>query len=532
MTGGMFLNLMGVQNLASAFRHVQSGLQAAPDEISWIITSFIIAEVVMLPLSGWLLRAMSVRWFFVMCAGGFTAASVLCALSWDIGSAIAFRGIQGFFGGGMMPAVFAVMFTHYPREQRDRVSMVVGLFATAASAIGPLMGGVIAETVSWRWIFLANVPIGIAVTLAGALLGRFDTPETGLWRRIDFPGVLLAVLALGPGLVVLEEGRREDWFDSTLVTVLFAVSATAFVLFLVRELTCRNPVVDLRVFRTRNFALGSVIVFAWAIVLFAPAYLLPVFIARVRELDGITIGQMVFVLGTGQFLSGFIALALFQIWPRRVVALVGFLMMGVGTLMQGSMFAGLGFWDTLPAQAVRGLSAQLCFLPILNLALGYLGPDRIKNATGLFNLMMRLGAAVGIGTMNSVLEARIGHHYVHLSEAALRGAREVEHDWFRPLARGLEPVLSDSFPAVRGAFAYVYRVAEREALVLAFNECMFALGVFLLVLAPGTMLLRGLSFRRGNPRGPAPAAETDQAIPSQALRMRAHASSSASSEVA
>ena len=357
MTGGMFLNLMGVQNLAIAFRHIQSGLGAGPDEVSWIITSFLIAEVVMLAMSGWLLRVLSIRWMFTMCAGGFTVGSILCALAWDINSAVAFRAVQGLFGGGIMPCVFSVMFTHYRPEARDRVSMLVGLFATAASALGPILGGFIAESLSWRWIFLSNVPFGIVVTVLGASLGRYDSPETGLWKRADLPGIVLAILVLGPGLIVLEEGRRADWFASDLITSLTAVSAIALLLFLVRELTCKNPVVDLSVFKTRNFALGSAVVFCWGVVLFAPAYLLPVFLARVRLLDSIVIGQMVFVLGAGQFLSGFITLALFRIWPRRIVALVGILMMGTGTLMQGFMFAGPGFWDVFPAQTVRGLAA-------------------------------------------------------------------------------------------------------------------------------------------------------------------------------
>lgn len=492
MTGGMFLNLMGVQSLGSAFRHIQSGLEAGPDEVSWVITSFLIAEVVMLAGSGWLLRAISIRWMFTICAAGFTVGSVLCAAAWDINSMVAFRVIQGLFGGGIMPCVFSVLFTHYRPEARDRVSMLVGLFATAASAIGPIMGGVIAETMSWRWIFLFNVPLGIVVTLLGATLGRYDSPETGLWKKVDLPGIVLAMLALGPGLVVLEEGRREDWFASDLITSLTAVSGLALVLFLIRELTCRNPIVDLSVFKSRNFALGSAIVFCWGIVLFAPGYLLPVFLARVRLLDSIEIGQMVFVLGAGQFFSGFIALALFKIWPRRIVALVGFTMMGTGTVMQGFMFAGPGFWDVFPAQSVRGLAAQLSFLPILNLALGYIGPDRIKNASGLFNLIMRLGAAVGIGSMNSIIEARIQHHYSHLSEVA-RNTVVVSHDWMRMLYRGLEPAVSDSFAAVRGSAAYIYQVAEREALVLAFNESMLGLGIAMLVLAPAALFLKSIA---------------------------------------
>ena len=492
MTGGMFLNLMGVQNLASAFRHIQSGLEASPDEVSWVITSFLIAEVVMLAISGWLLRVLSIRWMFTICAGGFTVGSVLCALAWDINSAVAFRAVQGLFGGGIMPCVFSVMFTHYRPEARDRVSMMVGLFATAASAIGPLLGGYIAETLSWRWIFLANVPFGVAVTLLGATLGRYDSPETGLWKTADLPGIVLAMLVLGPGLVVLEEGRRADWFASDLITALTAVSALALVLFLIRELTCKNPVVDLSVFKTRNFALGSAVVFCWGVVLFAPSYLLPVFLARVRLLDSIAIGQMVFVLGMGQFVSGFLTLALFRIWPRRIVALVGIMVMGTGTVMQGFMFAGPGFWDVFPAQTVRGLAAQLTFLPILNLALGYLGPDRIKNASGLFNLIMRLGAAVGIGGMNSILEARIQHHYTHLSDVA-RNSATVAHDWMRLLYHGLEPVVSDSFAAVRGTASYIYLVAEREALVLAFNESMLGLGAAMLLLAPSVLFLKSIA---------------------------------------
>ena len=492
MTGGMFLNLMGVQNLASAFRHIQSGLEAGPDEVSWVITSFLIAEVVMLAVSGWLLRAISIRWMFTICAGGFTVGSVLCAAAWDINSMVAFRAIQGLFGGGIMPCVFSVLFTHYRPEARDRVSMLVGLFATAASAIGPIMGGVIAETMSWQWIFLFNVPVGIAVTLLGGTLGRYDSPETGLWKKVDMPGIVLAMLTLGPGLVVLEEGRRADWFASDLIMSLTVVSGLALVLFLIRELTCRNPVVDLTVFKSRNFALGSAVVFCWGIVLFAPGYLLPVFLARVRMLDSIEIGQMVFVLGVGQFLSGFIALALFKIWPRRIVALVGFTMMGTGTVMQGFMFAGSGFWDVFPAQSVRGLAAQLSFLPILNLALGYIGPDRIKNASGLFNLIMRLGAAVGIGSMNSILEARIQHHYTHLSDVA-RNTATVSHDWMRMLYHGFEPAVSDSFAAFRGTAAYIYQVAEREAMVLAFNESMLGLGTAMLVLAPAALFLKSIA---------------------------------------
>ena len=177
MTLGMFFNLISVQNIGAAYRHIQGGLGAAPDQVSWVVTSFLIAEVIMLPLSGWLTRAMSTKRFFFMCSIGFTIASILCGLSWSIESMIVFRVLQGFFGGGMMPAMFATLFTIFPKKEHQFVAIMTGVIATAASALGPHMGGWISDEMGWRFVFLVNAPFSLIIGIIVFKLADFDKKE-------------------------------------------------------------------------------------------------------------------------------------------------------------------------------------------------------------------------------------------------------------------------------------------------------------------------------------------------------------------
>ena len=251
MTLGMFFSLISVQNIGAAYRHIQGGLGAAPDQVSWVITSFLIAEVIMLPLSGWLSRAMSLKTFFFMCSMGFSLASIFCGLAWSIESMIFFRVFQGFFGGGMMPAMFSTMFTLYPQKEQQIVAIFTGVIATCAAAFGPHMGGWISDEIGWRFVFLITIPFSFLVGIGVYKLADFDEKEY-LWNKIDFIGIILAALFLGTGLAILEEGRREYWFESTLICILFAIFITSLILFIIRELTTKNPIVDIRVFLNKK----------------------------------------------------------------------------------------------------------------------------------------------------------------------------------------------------------------------------------------------------------------------------------------
>ena len=253
---GMYLGLTNIQIVNSSFKEIQGGLAASSDQISWVLTSALIAEVIMLPLSGWLSRVCSTRWLFTTCLGCFSLASAGCANAWNIESMIVFRALQGFSAGALMPLVFAAVYTVFPPRRQALVMTVMSFCMVTSSAAGPVLGGWITDVASWPFMFWISVPTGFALMIASAFLIRIDKAEPSLARNIDFLGISLAATSLVCLLVVLEEGRRQDWFDSRLILTLTLVSGASAYLFFWRELTCRHPVVDLRAFKNRNFSVG------------------------------------------------------------------------------------------------------------------------------------------------------------------------------------------------------------------------------------------------------------------------------------
>ena len=490
MTLGMFFSLISVQNIGAAYRHIQGGLGAAPDQVSWVITSFLIAEVIMLPLSGWLSRAMSLKTFFFMCSMGFILASIFCGLAWSIESMIFFRVFQGFFGGGMMPAMFSTMFTLYPQKEQQIVAIFTGVIATCAAAFGPHMGGWISDEIGWRFVFLITIPFSFLVGIGVYKLADFDEKEY-LWNKIDFIGIILAALFLGTGLAILEEGRREYWFESTLICILFAIFIISLILFIIRELTTKNPIVDIRVFLNKNFLICTILVFIWGFIIFASQYLLPVYIARVRELDGTTVASMVYIMGFSQVASGFLALVLFKFFNRRTVAFIGFLMLAIGTWMQGFMISEIGPYEIIIPQIIRGLSAQLIFLPLVLLALGDLKEDQIKNASGLYSLMGRLGSAIGIALSNTLFEYKISRNYesfTNLSSQAISKSEII----LNKIKHIIPQYLDNSPENLKMLMQILYKITTNEASAIAFNQIMLLMGVLAFIAAPLIYLVRGL----------------------------------------
>ncbi|PPR27800.1 MAG: Multidrug export protein EmrB [Alphaproteobacteria bacterium MarineAlpha9_Bin2] len=490
MTIGMFFNLISVQNVGAAYRHIQGGLGAGPDEISWVLTSFLIAEVIMLPLSGWLTRTMSTRMFFFMCSMGFTAASILCGFAWSVDSMIFFRIIQGFFGGGMMPAMFSTMFTLYPQNKQQIIAILVGVIATLAAALGPHMGGWISEEFGWRFIFIINAPFSF---ILGVIVLRFSnfTEKEYLWNKIDFIGIGLLACFLGSALAILEEGRRADWFESNLICILSIICLLSFIFFIFRELKTKFPVVDLSIFLERNFLICSILVFIWGIVIFSSQYLLPVLIARVREFDSITIASMTYIMGAAQVLSGFLALILFIFLKKRIVCFIGFIMLALGTWMQGWMISEIGLQEIILPQFIRGLSAQLCFLPMVLLAMGHLKKDKLKNASGLYSLMNRLGAGIGIATTNSFLENKITEQYLYLGN--LVDQRMENTSIFLNKLHNIIPKHLETSPeSIRLSNQIIYSIGIQESTIIAFNQIMLIMAVIALCIAPLALLLKGI----------------------------------------
>lgn len=471
---GMFMAILDIQIVSSSLSQIQAGLSAAPDEVSWVQTSYLIAEVIMIPLSGFLARALSTRVFFSICAGGFTAASALCATATSLDQMIVYRAFQGFIGGGMIPIAFAAAYTVFPRNKQAMVTALVGLVVTLAPTIGPTVGGYLTQLFSWHWLFLINVIPGIAATLICWNLVDFDKPEKGLLRRFDFVALIFMALFLGSLEYVVEDGQKNDWFEDRGI-VMFTIVAVVFCfLFFWRTLRAETPIVDLRAFKDRNFAVGSMLTFVLGIGLFGLTYLYPLYLARIRGYNSLQIGETVFVTGLFMFIAAPIVGALSRkVDPRKLIflGLVGF---AFSSFELTPITADWGFNQMLFPQALRGVSLMLCMLPINGIALGTLPPERMKNASGLFNLTRNLGGAVGLALINTILQRRADVHTAQLSDHVGWGS-SVAVERLASMTASLRPTLGDAADLV--ALRRIGGMVTQQATVMAFADIFLLLSI-------------------------------------------------------
>lgn len=491
MALGMFLAVLNIQIVGSSFDQIQAGLAAGRDEVSWVLTSALIAEVIMIPLSGWLSRMMSTRVLFGICSVGFTSASLACASAWDIESMIVFRASQGFFGGAMAPMVFATIFSAFPERYQTVLTAIVSFLGTGAVALGPSLGGWISEALSWHFLFLFNIPFGILAAVLVIGLVDFDRPDWSLAKQIDLPGILLIAVFFMSLLVVLEEGRREDWFESSMILVLAGVTTVAGLALLWRELTCAHPVVDLRVFTNLNFTMGAFYIAVFGAGLFVPLYLLPLFLARVIGLNTFQIGTWIFVLGISMMIAGFLVPFLVRYFRRRTIATVGFLLLALGTWFQADLSADTDFVQLLLPQILRGFATQLCFLSMVGLAIGLLPVEQVKNGTSLFQLTMRLGAAVAVAIANSYIVIRSEVHYHEFREQIPAG-HAYSGDMFGVFGGALGPGLGGSPETDTASVQALIRMVERDAMIQAFNEITLVFAAFIVASLIFMPLVRGV----------------------------------------
>lgn len=469
MVVGMFMAILDIQIVSSSLAEIQAGVSASADEISWVQTSYLIAEVIMIPLSGILARVMSTRWLFVVSAIGFTTMSIACAFAWNIESLIVFRAMQGFLGGAMIPTVFATSFSLFPADRRAGVSVMIGLVATMAPTLGPTLGGYLTQSLSWHWLFLINVGPGLAVS---ALVWSFvdvDKPDLGVLKGFDFPGLLFMALFLGTLEFVVEEGPRNDWFEDHAIATAAVVCAVSAVLFFRRVLTYGNPIVGLRAFKDRNFAIGCLFSFVIGVGLYGAVYIMPLFLDRIRGLNSLQIGMVMFVTGMFQFISAPVAGILSRKMDLRLMLALGLGMFGYGVYLNSILTAESDFWELFVPQAVRGFSLMMCFIPINTLALGTLPPDQLKNASGLYNLMRNLGGAIGLAAINTVLIDRFALHMSRLSDHVTT-ARPGVQDMLDGLSGRLSGVIAGD--PDRAALKIIHGMVEREAMVLTFSDCL------------------------------------------------------------
>ncbi len=486
MVFGMFMAILDIQIVSASLTEIQAGLAASADEIPWVQTAYLIAEVIMIPLSGYLSRALGTRVVFAISAGGFTAASFLCGTASSINEMILWRAVQGFIGGGMIPTVFATAYIVFPRSRITLIAPVIGLVATLAPTIGPTVGGYLTDALSWHWLFFVNIVPGIAVTLATLVLIDFDKPDLALFKHFDWIGLVAMAGFLGSLEYVLEDGPRYDWFDDDTILTFAWISAISAVAFFARVLSAEQPIVDLRSYSNRNFALGSLFSFVLGIGLYGLTLVYPLFLGRVRGYDALMIGETMFVSGLAMFLTAPIAGRMVAKVDQRLMLMFGFSCFAIGTWWMTYVTRDWDFWELLWPQIFRGVGLMFAIIPINNIALGTLPPERVKNASGLYNLMRNLGGAVGLAAIYTFLNDRTDLHLARLHEA-LNSA-------YRPALETLDNLASrfqgHGADAKMMALKQLFAMTHREGVVMAFSDVFLALTVLFVLVSLGTMMMK------------------------------------------
>ena len=477
MAIGVFMAVLDIQIVASSLQKIQAGLSATQDEIAWVQTSYLIAEVIIIPLSGWLGRVFSTRYLYVISAGGFTLASLLCAFAWNLPSMIVFRCLQGFLGGAMIPMTFTVIFILFPPRLQPVMSIVLGLIVTIAPTAGPVLGGYLSETYNWELLFLINIIPGILVCV---LVWRFldiDRPDWALLKKIDFVGIALIAVFLGSAQFVLEEGARNQWFEDPLIVALTVVAVVGGIAMFVWELKTAHPIIDLYAFRNINFAVGCGYSFVLGVGLYTIIYLTPIYLASVKGLNSLQIGYYLMVVGLFQLLSAFIAGPLEKKMDLRWMLCLGLSLFALGSWLNGNLTAESGYWEFFWPQAIRGSALMLCFLPINTLALGRLPVEEVKNASGLYNLMRNLGGAIGLAVANTQMIYLTKGHY-----AALRESVTATNYQAQEMLTGLTASMQQkNLPKPDlAALKQITGLAMRESEVMTFNTLFQTIAVIFL----------------------------------------------------
>jgi MFS transporter, DHA2 family, multidrug resistance protein len=483
---GMFMAILDVQVVATSIPTIERALGTRGDQISWIQTAYLIAEVIAIPLTGVLTRILSMRWLFVGALSIFTLSSAGCAASGDFATLIAWRIVQGLSGGTLIPSVFSAVFLLFPEGRQALATTVAGVLAVLAPTVGPIVGGWITQTFSWHWLFLINLAPGVVAAASAAWLLPREAPRWAEARTLDLAALGLMATALAALEIALKEGPHRGWLSAPIL-LLAAVTLGTGGLFIARTLKARHPLADLGAFKNRSFAVACLLSFVLGVGLFGSVYLMPVFLGAVRGYGALSTGKVMLVTGIAQLATAPLAVALERGMGARALSAFGFALFALGLAMSAFETVQTGFSQMFWPQIVRGVAIMFCLLPPTRMALGHLSDEAVADASGLFNLMRNLGGAIGLALIDTVLYGRAPQHAqaiaakLQAGDTATAQAVGIPLDLFAMRGAG---------PIDPGTQAMLQPMVERLAFARAANEAwamvaaLTATALLSLVLAP------------------------------------------------
>ncbi len=470
MCFGMFLALLDIQIVASSLQQIGGGLSASQEEISWVQTAYLIAEIIVIPLSGWLTRMCSTRYLFAGSAIGFTLASVACGAAWNIDSMILFRALQGALGASMIPTLFTACFHYFTPPQQVIPAAIIGTISFLAPTLGPVIGGFITDQLSWQWLFYINVIPGLLIGVLALLYIDIDQPDWKLIGQADYFGILLLAVGLGTLEYLLEEGTRWNWFDDGNITACAWVSAACLAGLVLRSLMAEHPVADFRAFRDRNFTIGCLLSFTAGIGIFTTNFVTPAFLGYDRGFSSWATGLAIFPSGVASLLAMPLYIILARRFDLRWIMLGGLAAFALAMWSFTYITSDWGAQELLWPQIFRGVPLVFFVAPVVTLGLGCLPPERLKYASGLFNTMRNLGGAVGIAASSAILSAQTNVHY-----AALRASLTPARGPVRETSFQLTQQLGAGNTAHQRLLDMLWRMTILQAQTISYADVYFAI---------------------------------------------------------
>jgi MFS transporter, DHA2 family, multidrug resistance protein len=489
---GCFIAFLDIQIVSASIGEIGGGLSASPDDMSWVQTSYLIGDIIVIPLAAWLSRVFSTRWLVTIGAAGFTITSMLCGMAWDIRSMIVFRALQGLFGGVMIPTAFTAAVVLFQGKQKAVAASCVSAAAGLAPTLGPVIGGWITDDWSWHWLFYINIVPGMAVAALAPVFVELDEPDLTLLKGADYLGMILMAVCLGCLDYVLEEGARWEWFSDNTITVCAWIAALAGAGFVVRSLTYARPIVDLRAFANFNFCLGCWFSFVTGVGIFGLIYLTPLFLGHVRGFIAWQIGGAILWAGPFQLATVPIYGLLASRIDLRLLLMIGLACFGLSMWLFTPIMNQWGFKEMLLPLAFRGVGVPFAMASTVTLTMGNLPLDRLKSASGLFALMRNLGGAIGIAVSATVVNDRTNLHFLRIAEHLNFSNTELA-GWLHRMASRYTEAWGDPTAGQVAALKKLWEAAYREAQVQAFADAYLLIAVCFVVSAMMVPFMRGVT---------------------------------------
>ena len=480
---GAFMAVLDIQITNSSLKDIQGALSATLEEGSWISTSYLVAEIIMIPLTAWLVQLLSARRLAVWVSIGFLISSLLCSFAWNLESMIVFRALQGFTGGALIPLAFTLTLIKLPDHHRAKGMALFAITATFAPSIGPTLGGWLTESWGWEYIFYINVPPGLLM-IAGLLYGlEKKPPHWELLKSTDYAGIVTLAMGLGCLQVFLEEGHRKDWLESSLIVQLGSVAVISLILFVILQLSRPNPLINLGILRERNFGLTSIASLGMGLGLYGSIYLLPLYLAQIQNYNALQIGQVIMWMGIPQLFLIPLVPKLMKIIPPKLLCAAGFALFGISSFASGALnpdFAGDQFH---PIQIIRALGQPMIMVTISLIATAYIQPQDAGSASSLFNILRNLGGAIGIALLATLLDSRGKVYFDYLRESVVPS---------NPAVSERLTALTQQLGSEQAALGRISEITHQQAMIMAYNDAFHFVGIALAVSMVAVLLTRRL----------------------------------------